>query len=188
MTPSDDLPEAFVPEFSLVVSLADIGDKAKTFRFKPSDEERAAIAARLDLLSLTRFEGEGRVRPWRKAGLVFEGRFIADLTQACVVTLEPVADHLELDFVVHYLPQDMIDEWEKKQIEDGDIIIDSENDEPVDPIVNGMIDVGESAVQQLALSINPYPRKPDASFEPPASAAAAKENPFAVLEKLKKTD
>jgi len=188
MSPSDDAPELVKPEFSLVIALADVGDRARNFRFKPSEEERAAIAARLDLLTLTRFEGEGRVRPWRKAGLVFEGHFIADLTQACVVSLEPVADHLEADFIVHYLPQDMIDEWEKKQAEDGDIIIDSENDEPVDPIVNGMIDVGESAVQQLALSVNPYPRKPDASFEPPASAAAPKENPFAVLEKLKKTD
>lgn len=188
MSLQDGAPDLPPPEFSLIVALADIGERAKNIRFKPSDAECAAIAARLDLLSLTRFEGEGRVRPWRKAGLVFEGRFIADLTQACVVSLEPVADHLEADFVVHYLPQDMIDEWEKKQIEDGDIVIDSENDEPVDPIVNGMIDVGESAVQQLALSINPYPRMPDATFDPPASASAARENPFAVLEKLKKTD
>ncbi|MBI1262397.1 MAG: hypothetical protein GC184_11795 [Rhizobiales bacterium] len=188
--PMDDesLPEQVPMELSIPVSMAEVGDKAKRLKFVADKDQRKAIAKRLDLLSLDRFEGQLQIRPWRRAGLVLQGHIIADLSQACVVSLEPVADHLDVSFTTHFLPQDMIDELEKKMMEEGEIFIDAENDDPIDPIIQGSVNVGESSVQQLALAVNPYPRKPDVDFTPPESAAAPKENPFAVLEKLKKPD
>lgn len=188
--PKDDalLPDAPPAELSIPVSIAEVGDKSKRLKFVADEGQRTAIAKRLDLLTLERFEGHLQIRPWRRAGLVLEGHIIADLSQACVVSLEPVVDHVDTTFTTHFLPQDMIDELEKKMMEDGEIFIDAENDDPIDPIVSGSVNVGESSVQQLALAVNPYPRMSDVNFEPPASASAPKENPFAVLEKLKKPD
>ena len=59
-----------------------------------------------------------------------------------------------------------------------------------DPAVDGKIDLGEVLTEQLALSLEPYPRAPGASFaainpgdegEPPPATG-----PFAALAKLKK--
>ena len=42
--------------------------------------------------------------------------------------------------------------------------------DPPEPIVNGVIDLGRLATDALFLGIDPYPRKPDAVFEPPVGA------------------
>ncbi|MGH6890961.1 MAG: hypothetical protein ACREEP_01765, partial [Dongiaceae bacterium] len=59
-------------------------------------------------------------------------------------------------------------------------------------VMDGWIDLGELAAEQLGLAIDPYPRKPDAQIpaewtaEPASEPPAAKRpNPFAALEKLK---
>ena len=39
-------------------------------------------------------------------------------------------------------------------------------DEP-EPLVDGVADLGAAATEFLLLAIDPYPRKPDAVFEPP---------------------
>ena len=58
----------------------------------------------------------------------------------------------------------------------------------IELLEHGLIDAGRIVYEQLAAGLNPYPRKPDAEFVPPADAQAndgAKINPFAVLAKLK---
>jgi uncharacterized metal-binding protein YceD (DUF177 family) len=106
------------------------------------------------------------------------GRFVADVTQACVVTLEPVAAHLEQDFTASFAPGGAADA--------GEIVVALDDAEPPEEIVDGRIDLGEAVVQQFAVALDPYPRSP-------AAAAAAAERgseeqgrkgPFAALESL----
>jgi uncharacterized metal-binding protein YceD (DUF177 family) len=52
------------------------------------------------------------------------------------------------------------------------------------------IDLGEVVVEELALNLNPYPRKegsalPEAGTDPVEPAQLQKEKPFAALAKLK---
>ncbi len=56
--------------------------------------------------------------------------------------------------------------------------------DPPEPIVNGVIDLGRLATDALFLGIDPYPRRPDAVFEPPAVAADPEDHPFAALKAL----
>ncbi len=60
-----------------------------------------------------------------------------------------------------------------------------EDDEWPEPIVEGRIDIGEAVAQQLALALDPYPRKPGISLEDVIGNAAAGDDrpasPFAVL-------
>ena len=47
-----------------------------------------------------------------------------------------------------------------------------------------MIDLGRLATDALFLAIDPYPRKPDAVFEPLVDAADPEDHPFAALKAL----
>ena len=49
-----------------------------------------------------------------------------------------------------------------------------------------VLDLAGPLLEELSLALDPYPRAPGASFEVPPEPQAAAENPFAVLEKLKK--
>ena len=72
----------------------------------------------------------------------------------------------------------------------AEIAIDIEADDAPEPLVAGGVDVGEAVAERLALALDPYPRKPGASFdtppEEPGDASESRPNPFAALEKLKK--
>ena len=48
-----------------------------------------------------------------------------------------------------------------------------------------MIDLGRLATDALFLAVNPYPRKPDAVFEPPVETADPMDHPFAALKALR---
>jgi hypothetical protein len=56
--------------------------------------------------------------------------------------------------------------------------------DPPEPIENGFIDLGRLATDALFLGIDPYPRRPDAVFEPPVVAADPQDHPFAALKAL----
>jgi uncharacterized metal-binding protein YceD (DUF177 family) len=95
----------------------------------------------------------------------------AAVTQTCVVTLEPVAADVADRFSLLF-----------GAVEDEiDIALDSEA-ETVEPLADGVIDLGEVVAQQLSLVLDPYPRAPGATGpaeeEPPAEPATS---PFAAL-------
>ena len=54
-----------------------------------------------------------------------------------------------------------------------------------EPLIGGSIDLGALATEFLILGLDPYPRKPGATFQPPADAKP-EESPFAALAALKK--
>lgn len=55
----------------------------------------------------------------------------------------------------------------------------ADGDEP-DPIIDGKVDLGVLAAEFFALGLDPYPRKPGASFKPP-DEQRAKDSPFSAL-------
>ena len=57
--------------------------------------------------------------------------------------------------------------------------------DPPEPIENGIIDLGRLATDALYLAVDPYPRKPDAVFEPLVEAPDPEDHPFAALKALK---
>jgi hypothetical protein len=61
---------------------------------------------------------------------------------------------------------------------------DTEIPDPPEPIENGFIDLGRLATDALFLAVDPYPRKPDAVFEPLVAAADPEDHPFAALKAL----
>jgi uncharacterized metal-binding protein YceD (DUF177 family) len=182
---------ADAPEFSLIVGAADVPPAGKELRFEVDEATRAKLAARMGIVELKRLAGVASIRPYRKEGLTLDCRFEADLVQSCVVTLDPVDEHVDEEFRQRYLPAHLLDLPSAKAPDSQrEIAVDIEADDAPEPMAAGGIDVGEAVAERLALALDPYPRKPGASFDTPPEevddASESRPNPFAALEKLKK--
>jgi uncharacterized metal-binding protein YceD (DUF177 family) len=111
------------------------------------------------------------------AGWRLSGRVRASLAQTCGITLEPLPLEIDAPFVLTLA--EAVDE-------ESDEIVITMDDESPDLIENGQIDLGQYAVEQLALRLDPFPRKPGAEFVQPPEPAEI--SPFAVLKQLRPSD
>lgn len=179
-----------VPEFSVKLALKDVPPAGKSIEFNADAEIRAALARRFGVLELQDLKGTVKVRPFRKQGLIADCRFEATVVQACVVTLDPVTQWIEESFTRRWLPDHLI--GPETGAEAREVLVDAEGEDAPDPMTGGAVDIGEAVAEELALAIEPYPRKPGVAYdlpsEAPEDAAEERPNPFTVLEKLKKND
>ncbi|MDP1628244.1 DUF177 domain-containing protein [Parvibaculum sp.] len=177
-------------EFSRIVTVNDVPPSGIEIKFTADAKALKALARRYDVAEVKHLSGTGRIRPYRKAGLTLECTFKAEVVQSCVVTLDPVSQSIETSFTQRYLPAHMIEPEIGVPVAESEIVIDVEAEDAPEPMTGNGIDVGEAVAEQLALAIDPYPRKPGIAFEAPVEdeddASESPPNPFAVLEKLKK--
>lgn len=146
--------------------------------------QRAAIAAALDLPSVEALAA--RYLLTRNGERVkLEGRIKAQLHQICVVTLDPFPVALDVPVKLDFAPQDDALAVPRRGDAEIDIEVMLNEEDPPEPILDGVIDLGAITLEFLALSLDPYPRKPGVSFEAPA-ADAEEVSPFAALAKLKR--
>lgn len=154
------------PELHRPVSIDRIGAQGLDLEIAANAEERAALAARMQVPAIAELHCQFQVR--RIGGVVAaEGHLRARLTQVCVVTLDEFEHRVSEDFGVHFVPAGEEDEDPDPDATDQI------------PYVGNAIDLGEAAAEQLALALDPYPRKPGAELADPGEADAS--NPFAAL-------
>ena len=173
------------PEFSRPHKSDELPAKGRIVTLDPSADEREAVARRLGLVALNRFEGELKLHPEIGRQISLRGPIRAEIVQSCVVTGDPLTT--EVAFDVDLIFAEDADPMAGLNMTEEDVLTDPEIEEP-DPIVDGKIDVGEAAVEELALNITPYPRTPGAVFEgldTDEDGSNQRENPFAVLSSLK---
>jgi hypothetical protein len=110
------------------------------------------------------------------------GRVRARVGQTCVVTLDPIENEIDEPIDLIFAPSeqipalaDLIEEAAESEVAIPD---------PPEPIENGVIDLGRVATDALFLGLDPYPRRKDAVFEPPAVASDPEDHPFAALKAL----
>lgn len=163
-----------------------LGDAPLFERIDTTPEERAALAKAYELLALERLDADLTVSPWQRVGVKVSGRLVADLVQACVVTLEPVPQHLDHAFELAFLPpQDKV--ADPKTVAEAEVIVAYDEDDPPDPLLGPVIDLGAIVAEQLALGIDPYPRAPGADLAAEiGDASDASPSPFAALAGLKR--
>jgi uncharacterized metal-binding protein YceD (DUF177 family) len=167
------------PEFSHPVPLSEIGGKAVHVRLAADEVQCAALAKRFGLLSLDTFTADVAVSHEGDA-ILADGRFAANLVQACVATGAPIPAQLNEVFTVRFIPEPSFGPDAEIELGDGDC----------DTLFHDgrIVDLGEVAAQSLGLAINPYPRSPDA--EATLRQAGVKREheagPFAALAALKK--
>jgi uncharacterized metal-binding protein YceD (DUF177 family) len=179
-------------EFSRIVAVDRLeqGEFAETLVAR--EDERRALAARFDLIAIESLRAEISLRCVGHGPVVrLEGRIFADVVQTCVVSLEPVVSRIEEDFVLHFAPERRGESHGHIVEEDGE----ADDADLPEPLVDGRIDVGEAIAQQLALALDPYPRKPGVRIEDVIepgkkgiSVDEPRENPFAALARLSRRD
>lgn len=112
------------------------------------------------------------------------GRVMARVGQNCVVTLEPMESQIAEQVDVTFIPAEQLpDGYNDADRLDIAALINEEED--LEPIQDGMIDLGRLAVEFLILGIDPYPRKPDATLAISPTPPDPAEHPFAGLAALK---
>ncbi|GAA4710430.1 DUF177 domain-containing protein [Sphingomonas lutea] len=144
-----------------------------------NDNECAAIAERLGLDGLDRLEAHA-VLTCGKESVRAQGRLGAALTQACVVTGDPVAAHVDAPFDILFMRDPGStghDEEIELGAEDCDVVFHD----------GATIDLGSAIADTLALSIDPYPRSAGAEATLKEAGVMTEEqaSPFAVLARLK---
>lgn len=123
-----------------------------------SPTEREALAKRFGLIEIKRLEAFLNVDREEGAMLAVTGTLVAEAVQPCVVTLEPIEEAIKEQVDVLFAPAHLI----KDDHEGG--LGDLGEADPPEPIVGGIIDLGELAAQHFAMALNPYPRKEGASI------------------------
>ena len=153
--------------------------------------ERTALAARLELEAIDRLKATIRLTRARGGEMVrVTGELEADVVQTCVVTLESVRNSVKDRFEALFAPEALVPDYDDEEEMDFDASMADED--IIEPIVNGRIDIGELTAQHLSLALDPYPRcpgveLPEAAMDEDEDAAPERPNPFAALEKLKRT-
>lgn len=191
MIPNPDL------EFSFPVDVTSLPPTGRHYAIKADATARARVAMRLGLQDVGVLTAAFDLTP-RAGGLVkVTGAVEASVTQTCVVTLAPLPATVKEDIEVTYTifaPKTGASKTKagKAGEEEEEELVSLGEEEPSEEALDGLVDLGELAVEYMALGLEPYPRAPGASFEDASWAGKGEksepESPFAVLAQLKKKD
>lgn len=167
--------------FQRLVTVRRIGEGGLAQTVEPGAGEIERVAAFLGLVRLEAAKVEFRLYRWRAKGIRLTGRLTADVVQSCVVSLEPVTGHIEVEFERKYLSPDLLGSGK----DETDVHVDPIAEDPPEKLGHE-IDLGEVLVEELSLNLDPYPRKAGSALDSRVSGEAdVKESPFAALAKLK---
>jgi uncharacterized metal-binding protein YceD (DUF177 family) len=149
-------------------------------RRNATPDERVQVAAKLEVVSCEQLVSDFSIRSAGHGRYRLAGKVTAQLTQNCVVTLDPIAQNVEGSFDVQYWPA-------AKLPESGEEEVEALNAAEIEPIEHGRIDAGRIIFETLSASVDPYPRKPGAALQAGelGDAAPSERGPFAALKKLK---
>jgi hypothetical protein len=164
--------------WSVPLALSDVPDSGRHFDLVADEQARNAVAKHAGLSALPRLEASFDVTLHGRSGLHVLGRVSASVGQTCVVTLEPLENEIDEAIDLVFAPGGAL-----PLVGGGEVEVPAV-DEP-EVLVGGVIDLGAIATEFLILGLDPYPRKPDATFEASALGDDAA-HPFAALAALKK--
>lgn len=160
--------------------VTDIPDGGLREKREAAADERARLAEALDIVAVGRLVCEFTIRSIGKGHYRLAGKVAAAVTQACVVTLEPVEQNAEGTFDVEFWPPAALPESSEEEVE---ALSASE----IEPIEHGRIDAGRIVFETIATALDPYPRKQGAEFraEGVTNQGPSEAGPFAALKRLK---
>lgn len=164
--------------FSRVVRVESVPRDGQKVTIEANAGEREALAAFLKVPSIESLKASFALTRSGSRGLKVSGSVHGELTQNCVVSLEPFSASVDEEVDVRFAPEADIGGARAAQAEPGSFSMTDE-DGP-DPIVDGKIDLGAVATEFFALGLDPYPRKPGIAFESPLESEVSV-SPFSAL-------
>src|SRR5215216_4212101 len=148
-------------------NLARLGNAGDEVRFTADEAERVALAKWAGIQSVEKLEVGVQIKKLAtdRFGLVFE--IAADVTQACVVSLEPVPGHIE-----HSFGRELIftgpsrHRAEPPKPAESETVLDLTQEEGPEEITSLHQDLAVPVLEEFILSLDPYPRRPGVEFTP----------------------
>lgn len=168
------------PEFSRPFTLDKVDRLREPLTISAEHDERAALAARFGLESIdalvakVTFDSDGETVRAR-------GRLTASVVQTCVATGDPLPVALDEAFAVRFVA-----EPSDAAAEDDEIELAADECDTMH-YHGRAIDLGEAVAQTLLLSLDPYPRGPEAEdfLKAKGVKSEGEAGPFGVLAGLK---
>lgn len=167
------------PEFSRPVRIDTLGAEPRRLAIEADAAERSALAKRFGLPGIASLEASADLVR-KGVEIVATGRLAASVTQSCVASGEPVEARVDEPFELVFRPgpeQGRPDEEVELSEAELDVVF----------YEGASIDLGEAVAESLALSLDPYPRSPDADAALKAAGVKSEEEagPFSALAALK---
>ena len=171
------------PEFSRPVRVDTVGGAPRQLSIGANEEERAALAKRFGLPGIERLSAEISLK--RNGDEVrADGALSAAVVQSCVATDLPVPAEVDEEFSILFRPhpRDIAAE-EEIELSEGELDVTFYD--------GAAVDIGEAVAETLSLSLNPYPRAPEAEAKLRDAGVKNEEehraetSPFAALAGLK---
>ncbi len=160
-------PELPRPELYRPVAVDRVGPDGLTVEVRADDTECRALAARMAIPAVAEFVCRFSLSAAPGGVVLAQGHLRARVMRICVLTLDAFETVTEERFRLRCVPAG-------RESDDDD----PESDDEI-AYQGGAIDLGEVAAEQLALALDPYPRKPDAAL--PATVESPADSPFAAL-------
>lgn len=159
-------------EVSRLVALDRIGAARFEVVVEAKPEELEPLARRLLIPAVHRMHCAFRLRRVDADVIEAEGLLEAEVVQTCAVSSEPIVQDVSDVFELQFVPAGS--EAAEDDLEAPDQI----------PYSGHALDLGEAAVEQLALALEPYPRKPETDEAMPEDAKPP--SAFAALAALRR--
>ncbi len=171
------------PEFSRTVRIDTLGHGARSVGIGADQGERAALAQRFSILDIASLSADvDLVRAGTEVRA--RGTLRAEVTQSCVATGEPVPESVEQEFEILFRPPpEGGNPDEEIELSEGELDVVFYD--------GAAVDIGEAVAETLSLSLDPYPRSPNAEAALKEAGvkdekqAKAESSPFAALAALK---
>lgn len=169
---------ASAPEFSRIVRLDQAVTNAAGTHIVATAEERAALAKRFGFVAIDLLDADYTLAE-ENGSPIARGRLRAALSQPCVATSEPVPEKIDAPFVIRFQKEGEVPQDEEFEL--------SEEECDTHFYEGSAIDIGEAVAQTLALSVEPYPRVPNAEdwLRERGVLTEDQTGPFAALAALK---
>jgi len=162
------------------MSVGDVPEGGLRVELEADEPTCRAVAKAAGLNEIARLKACFDLGRRGRNGLHVVGTVSALVGQLCVVTLEPVVNEVEEAIDLVFGPDTPVETSARSL----DIAVDA--DDPPEPLVNGMVDLGAIATEFFILGIDPYPRKAGAAFVAPPDEETAGQT-FAALAALKRS-
>ena len=176
-------------ELTRLFALDDLDRGGVTLEVSADADELVALARRFDLIAVGSLAAtvtlkRGKADRW----IHVRGHITADVVQSCVITLEPVAYHVDGAIEIDYSTEPG-SAWVARDMAPDADVAPGDDDQP-EFLEGDEIDIGEVVAEHLGLNLDPYPRRPGVVFSAPDGATEDEDDPdsaspFAVLRELK---
>jgi hypothetical protein len=154
------------------VKAALIGPTGLDVTVEASPAECAAMAQRMGIPGVLALSCRFRLEQAGGGKFLAHGHLLARVVRTCVVSLDDFETDMDEAFRVWFVPQG--EETEE---------IDPESDDEI-PFADGVIDLGEATAEELALTLDPYPRMPGVTL--PETGTDPEVSPFVALTALRR--